>query len=203
MRLMHDPRLREARFGLCLLGLLSFSLLAGCGGGGGGSNGNSGGGTTTTTGTTTTGTGTTGTGTTGTGTSTGGQPALTATVTTVSGLTASLSEASSTVSVGGTMTYTLTLTNSTAAAIPVHSNGLNIPAAGIIVRGPSGAISYDPVPGPAPVINGSLAPGQTLTTTVIANGFTAAGNYSAIATFSDDFTPGYSASVGPLTVTAQ
>jgi hypothetical protein len=199
MRLMHDPRLREARFGLCLLGLLSLSLLAGCGGGGGGSNGNptqgnSDTGVGTTTGTTTTGTSTT-------GTNTGTQNPLTATVTTASGLTASLSEAGSTVSVGGTVTYTLTLTNGTAAAIPVHSNGLNIPAAGIIVRGPSGAITFEPVPGPAPVLNGTLAPGQTLTMTVTANGFTSAGNYSATATFSDDTTA--AATVGPLTVTAQ
>ena len=202
MRFLHDPNhsrtLREARFGLCCAGLLTVSLLAGCGGGGGGSNGNSGGGTT---GTTTTGTSTTGTSTGGTGT--GGQSQLTVTGLTATGLTASLTEASSTVSVGGNLVYTLTLTNPTTTAIPVHATGIPVttPAAGLIVTGPSGAISFEPIPGAAPVYNGTLAAGQSISLTQTANGFTTAGTYSAVATFSDDTTA--AKSVGPLTVTAQ
>ena len=208
MRFLHDPNhnrtLREARFGLCCAGLLTVSLLAGCGGGG--SNGNSGGGTTTgTTGTSTTGTtgtgGTTGTSTGGTGT--GGQTQLTVTGTTATGLTASLTEASSTVGVGGNLVYTLTLTNPTTTAIPVHATAIPVttPAAGLIVTGPSGMISFEPIPGAAPVYNGTLAAGQSISLTQTANGFTTAGTYSAVATFSDDTTA--AKSVGPLTVTAQ
>ncbi len=200
MRLLQDPRFREARFGACLLGLLTFSLLAGCGGGGGGSNGNSGTGTTTGSGTAAGG-GAVTTGSSSTGTNTGTQNPLSTSVTTATGLTATLTEASSTVPVNGTLVYTLTLTNSTATAIPVHSNGTNTPAAGLVVRGPSGAITFEPVPGPAPVLNGTLAAGQSLTLTITASGFTAAGNYSATATFSDDTTA--AAAAGPLTVTAQ
>ena len=189
MRFVQDPYLKKARAGACLLGLLTLCLLAGCGGGGGG-------------------------GSSPTPVPTPNPPsppvptpppttALSTSVITPTGLTATLAENSSTVSVGGTETYTLTLTNSTAAAIPVHSNGINTPAAGLIVRNASGAVSYDPVPGPAPVLDGTLAPGQSLTTTVTVNsGFTAAGTYTATATFSDDVTPGYSAAVS-LTVTAQ
>ena len=201
MRSLHDPNFyhnyREARFGVCLLGLLTLSLLAGCGGGGGG-NGNSGGGTTTTG--TTSGTST---GTSSTGTNTGGTTPLTTSAVTATGLTATLTEASSTVGVNGTLVYTLTLTNTTANAVPVHATAIPVttPAAGLIVTGPSGAISFEPIPGAAPVYNGTLAAGQAISLTETANGFTTAGTYSAVATFSDDTTA--AKSVGPLTVTAQ
>ena len=192
MRLMQDPNFTKARVGLCLLGLLALPLLAGCGGGGGGSSSSP---TPTPIPTPTP-----------TPTPVPTPPpttSLSTSVITPTGLTATLSEASSTVSVNGNLTYTLTLTNSTAAAIPVHSNGLNIPAAGLIIRNSSGTPVYFPVPAPAPVINGTLAAGQSLTETVSANGFTAAGTYEATATFSDDITPKYAATVGPLAVTAQ
>ena len=196
MRFLHDhhwkENWKETRRSLCLLGLLTLPLLAGCGGGGGGGNGNSGGGTTTT--------GTGGTG----GTNTGPiQSPLTVSTITATGLTASLTESNSTVAVGGTLTYTLTLTNNTAAAISVHATGAlpTAPSAVITVRNAAGAVTFQPVPGAPPIYNGSLAPGQTLTTTQAASGFAAAGTYTATATFSDDTTA--AATVGPLTVMAQ
>lgn len=192
MRFLHDYTLREARFGACLLGLLTVSLLAGCGGGG--SNGNSGGGTTTT-GTATTGTGIT------TGTGTGGTQPLTVTGTSASGLTASLTEASATVSVGGTLVYTLTLTNNTAAAVPVQATSTpSQPSAVLTIIGPTGSTSFQQLPGAPPLANGSLAAGQSISLTETANGFTAAGTYSASAGFSDT---NPSTTVGPLKVTAQ
>ena len=192
MRLLHDPRLREARFGVCLLGLFGFALLAGCGGGGGGSNGNSG--------TTTTGTGTT---TTGTGTNTGTPPNLTSSVTTSTGLTASITEAGSTVSVNGTLVYTLTLTNNTPAAILTPYSGTTPPTPSAVVKviGPNGAVSFQPVPGGPPLDNELLEPGQSISATQTATGFTAAGAYTATATFSDGTSNPPVA--GPVTVTAQ
>ena len=187
MRFLQDHNLRAVRVGVCLLGLLTLPLLAGCGGGGGG-----GGSSPTPIPTPTP---------IPIPTPTPTPSALTATATSASGLTASLTQASSTVAVNGSLLYTLTLTNSTANAIPVHSNGLNTPAAGLVVRNSSGLIVYAPVPGPAPVLNATLAAGQSLTTTVTANGFTAAGTYNTTATFSDDET--VATTVGPLTVTAQ
>ncbi len=189
MRLMQDPYFTKARVGACLLGLLALPLLAGCGGGGGGSSSPTPIPVPTPTPTPT--------------------PvpvpppttSLSKSVITPTGLTATLAENSSTVGVNGTVTYTLTLTNSNATAVPVHSNGTNTPAAGLVVRNAGGAVTFEPVPGPAPVLNASLAPGQSLTTTVTASGFTTAGTYLATATFSDDTTA--AASVGPLTVTAQ
>ena len=54
---------------------------------------------------------------------------------------------------------------------------------------------------PPGIDNGSLAAGQSISTTQTANGFTTAGTYSATATFGDDVTA--NKSVGPLLVTAQ
>ena len=65
---------------------------------------------------------------------------------------------------------------------------LTVPSAVLTVKNPSGAISFAPVPGSPPFSNGSLAPGQSLTTTQVANGFTVAGTYSATAVFGDDTT---------------
>lgn len=184
MRSLHDPKSyynhREARFGVCLLGLLTITLLAGCGGGGGGGSSSP----------------------TPTPTPTPIPTALTVTGTTATGLTASLTEASSTVSVNGTLVYTLTLTNTTSTALPVRATGDNTPSALVTVTNPAGSISFQPVPGPPPIQNGSLAPGQSFTKTVTATGFAAAGVYSASATFGDDPT-GAVKSVGPLTVTAK
>ena len=188
MLFMHDdtyktPTLKTLRWGaLSLLPLLSLALLAGCGGGGGG-NGNPGPGTTT-------------------GTGTGTQTPLTVTKMTTTNLTASISEPSTTVSVGGTVTYTLTLTNNTASAIAVHATSTPTkPSAVVTVTGPTGAPTFQALPGEPPLINGSLAPGASISTTQTATGFTAAGTYSATAVFSDDTT--LAAAVGPLTVTAQ
>ncbi len=178
MRFMQDPYLREVRFGVCLLGLLALPLLAGCGGGGGGGSSSP------------------------TPTPIPVPSSLTVTGQTAAGLTASLTEASATVPVNGTLVYTLTLTNTTAAAIPVRAIGDNTPSALLTVTNPAGLTSFQPVPGPPPFQNGSLAPGQSFTKTVTANGFAAAGVYSASATFGDDAT-GAITTVGTLAVTAQ
>ncbi len=162
----------------CLLGLLTLPLLAGCGGGGGGGSTSSA------------------------PTPTPAPTAQSVTATTATGLTATISEPSSTVAVGSAVTYTLTLTNNTANPVPVHATSTpSAPSANVTVTGPTGAITFQPLPGEPPLANGSLAAGQSISTTKTATGFTAAGTYSAVAAFSDDVTA--SKSVGPLLVTAQ
>ena len=187
MRFLHNTYKKAS--GACLLGLLTLPLLAGCGGGGGG-NGNTGGGTT---------------GTTNSGTNSGTQNPLSVSGMTQNNLTATLSEPSGTVGVGGTVTYTLTLTNNTGTAIPINSVSLTptAPAASLKVTGPTGAVSFQPpVPPPPPLSTVLLNPGQSISATTTANGFTAAGVYSATAAFGDD-TSNITTSVGPLIVTVQ
>lgn len=185
MRFLHDYKhnynLREARLAVSLLGLFALPLLAGCGGGGGGG-------------------------------SSSPTPTpiptpiptpspLTVTGMTASNLTASLTEASSTVSVGGTLVYTLTLTNATAVTIPVHAIGDNTPSASLNVTNPAGSPLFQPAPDPPALQNGSLAPGQSFTKTITVSGFTVAGVYSATAVFGDDING--PKRLSPLTVTAQ
>jgi hypothetical protein len=174
--------LRQTRLGrgfqLCLLGSAAISLLAGCGGGGGGGGG---GGTTT-------------------------PPANTSiSVTTTgvpSGLTATLSENSSAIGVGGSITYTLTLTNNTAANVTVNavSPTTTQPAAALIVRNAAGTLVYAPLPGFPALDSAILAPGKSLSSTQTVSAFGAAGAYAATATFADT-SP--ATTVGPLVVTAQ
>lgn len=174
-----------------LLGVLTISLLAGCGGGGGG-NGNSNPGTTTTTGTT--------------GANTGNNSSSSATslsVTTTNGLVATLSEPSKLVGVGGTVVYTVSITNPTAAGVTIQSasqSAPTTPAASLVVRDAAGNKVYDPLPGGPPVFTATLAPGQTLSTTVTVNAYAARGVYNASVNFGETnpATP-----VGPLSVTAQ
>ena len=175
---------------LCLLGVTSLPLLAGCGGGGG--NGNTGIGTT--------GTGTTGT--TGTGTTGPAPNILSVSVVEPNGLTASLSENTNSISVGGSVIYTLTLTNSTAAAVSIHYSTATPtqPPAGFIVRDPSGNQVPGSVPGPPPLDTLSLAPGQTLTSTQTITGYTVHGTYNATATFNDS---GTFVTLTPLAVAVQ
>ncbi len=177
---------------LCGLGTALLPLLAGCGGGGGGGNGNTGGGTTGTTGTT--------------GNNNGGNPTLSVSaLTATKGLTATLSESQSTVGVGGTVTYTLTLTNPiTGTTQTLNVPSVTAPSAVLIVSDSSGNKVYNPIPAP-PFIIVALAPGQSLTETVPVQVFAPAGTYSATATFSfpADSPPPPVTSVGPLTVTAQ
>ena len=143
------------------------------------------------------------------------------------GLTATLTEDRSTVSVGGTVTYTATLTNSTAQPVtyqPVLSgSGLaGVPAA-LSVSDPSGQIVYPLGPiaqfvGIGPSV--TLAPGQSVsapqavTTTridglTVTEGYAAAGKYTASAVFAvvpgsvPDASQGINVTVGPLPVTAQ
>ncbi len=181
---MHS-RVHTLRF--CALGTLLLPLLAGCGGGGGGGgNGNSGG-----------------------SGNNGGQQPLSITVDTPThGLTATLSEDRATVAVGGTVTYTLTLTNpptGTSLVVATPSPTLPAePAAQLNVTDSAGNKVYDPIP-PVPINSATLAPGQSLVETIPVQAFGGTGTYSATATFSFplDSPPPTPTTVGPLTVTAQ
>ena len=155
---------------LCLLGAGALPLLAGCGGGGG-SNGNSGTGTT---------------GTTGTGTGGGGGP-TSVSVVEPNGLTASLSENTNTIAVGGSVSYTLTLNNTTAGAVSIHYSAANpgVPPAGLVVRDAAGNVVFTPVPGPPSFDTLSLAPGNILASTQTVTGYTTHGTYTATASFND------------------
>lgn len=165
-------------FRLCLVGSTLIPLLAGCGGGGGGGSDSGGG---------------------------GGTPLPTTSVSAIaspSGLKATLSESSSTVAAGGSITYTLTLTNNTGSAVTINatSNAPTQPAAGLIIKDASGNLVYTPLPGFPALDTVTLPSGSSLTSTQSVSAFATRGIYSATATFSDTTPP---TSVGPLTVTAQ
>ncbi len=140
------------------------------------------------------------------------------------GLTATLTEDRTTVSVGGTVTYTVTLANSTAQPVtyqPVYGPGSvpSVPAT-LTVTDPSGAVVYPVGPFPQLVAIGpsvTLAPGQSVSETqavstipvaglAVAEGYSRAGQYAATVTFG--FVPSASGNtqaappVGPLIVTA-
>ena len=118
------------------------------------------------------------------------------------GLTASLSENTANILIGGSVTYTLTLTNTTAAAVSIHYSASTptAPPAGFIVRDPSGTQVPGSVPGPPPLDTLSLAPGQTLTSTQTVTGYTVHGTYTATATFNDS---GTFVTLTPLAVAVQ
>jgi len=176
----------QLRQRVSLLGLASLAaLLAGCGGGGGGSS-------PTVVAPITTG------GVPPPVISPGGTPASVS-AKEANGLTATLSENTITVAVGGTVTYTLTLTNNTGAVVTVNAVTSTQIFTALSIRNASGALVYIPVPGSPPLQTVLLAPGQTLTTIQAVSAFSSAGTYSATGVF-DDSTP---TSVGPLTVTAQ
>jgi hypothetical protein len=117
------------------------------------------------------------------------------------GLTASLSENTKSISVGGSVTYTLTLTNTTGAAVSIHYSAATptAPPAGVIVRDPSGNQIPGGVPGPPPLDTLSLGIGQSLTSTQVISGYTVKGTYNATATFTDGGTF-VTLSVLPVTV---
>lgn len=171
-----------------LLGVLSLSLLAGCGGGGGGNgNGNS---PSTTTGTTTTG-------------SNNGPVTNSVSATTANGLVATLSQPSRIVGIGGTVVYTLTISNPTGAAASIQSttqSAPTAPAATLVVRDAAGNKVYEPIPGTPALFVTTLAPGQTLSTTVSVSTYGTRGAYTATANFAETIP---ATAVGPLTVTAQ
>jgi len=151
-------------------------LLAGCGGGGGTSDGGSGGGP-------------------------GPGSPLSVSVLEANGLTATLAEDKSTVAVGGTVTYTVTLANKTAAPVSINisADALTLPPASLTVRNSGGSPVYQPLPGSPPLSSLSLAPGQSLVSTQAVAAYSPAGTYSASATFFDSAIT----TAGPLTVTAQ
>lgn len=176
----------RSRLAPALLGALSLSLLAGCGGGGNG-NGNSPSTTTGTPGTTTTGI----------------PSANSVSATTANGLIATLSQPSGTVGVGGTIVYTLTISNPTGAAASIQSasqSAPTAPAATLVVRDASGNKVYEPIPGTPALFVTTLAAGQTLSSTVSVNTFGTRGAYAATANFAETIP---ATTVGPLTVTAR
>ena len=140
------------------------------------------------------------------------------------GLTATLTEDRSTVPVGGTVTYTVTLTNSTAQPVtyqPVYGPGSAPPVpASLTVTDPSANVVYPVGPSPQLVYIGpsiTLTPGQSVSETqavsttpvvglTIAEGYSRTGQHAATATLSTiPATSGNgqtNETVGPLTVTA-
>ena len=170
-------------------------LLAGCGGGGGG--GNSAG-----------------------GSNTGGvvTPPLSVSTPAGPGLSATLAEDNSVVAVGGTETYTLTLTNISSAAITVNAslNGSALaPQASLEILNAAGVVVYPTrqplhglvAPPPPPVDNtNTLQPGQSFAQTLPLAVFQSAGSYNAAATFEVAQSPSTTTQVvvaGPVTVTAK
>lgn len=145
------------------------------------------------------------------------------------GLTGTLAEDRSAVAVGGTVTYTMTLTNPTSQPVTYLSSfgpGMNTPVgASLTVFGPSGQVVYplgavSLAVGIGPPV--TLAPGQSVTATetvsttrmaglAVTQGYSAAGIYNASAAFgvtpgttsSDAHAPAVTATAGPLPVTAQ
>lgn len=143
------------------------------------------------------------------------------------GLTATLTEDRSVVSIGGAVNYTATLTNSTAQPITYQSvlsgtNSFSVPA-GLVVGNPSGQTVY-PLGAFAQYVAAgpsiTLAPGQSVSGTLalrtasipgvaVTQGYAAAGQYSATASFavvpgtSFDLAQLIAVNVGPLPVTAQ
>jgi hypothetical protein len=174
-----NMQLNQKYLSATLVGLALTSVLAGCGGGGGGGSSSS--------------------SSTGGGSSTPATTSVSATAT--DGLVATLSESSATVAVGGSITYTFTLSNNTGAAVSINASSPApiAPDTVIVVKNSAGAIVLYPVPGSPPFDSASLASGQSLTATQVVSAFSSAGTYSATATFENPSAP---IPAGPLTVTA-
>ncbi len=136
------------------------------------------------------------------------------------GLTATLAEDRSSVSVGGTVTYTMTLANATGQPItyrPVIGGAApsgNVPAA-LVVKDPSGRTAFPVGVMPQFISVGpstTLAPGQSVSGTLAVGGsdqgrYSAAGRYNASASFAvqtgQDSSSQETATAGPLPVDAQ
>ncbi|MDQ2798562.1 MAG: hypothetical protein M3Y13_02840 [Armatimonadota bacterium] len=131
----------------------------------------------------------------------GGNSAPSVSAPAANGLIATLTENSSAVSVGGRLTYTLTLNNPTGASITVPANSATQPSVYLTVTDPTGVGVYAPIP-PPPLNTAIIAPGQSLTETVSVSVFTMRGAYNATAVFSFGGAPP-GVTVGPLAVTAQ
>ena len=136
------------------------------------------------------------------------------------GLTATLAEDRSTVSVGGVVTYTLTLANATAQPISYHPViGGATPSGGVpaslVVKDAGGSTAFPVGAMPAVIFigpNTTLAPGQSVSGTLAVGGndagrYSAAGQYSASALFTvqtgTDSSSQTTTTVGPLPVVAQ
>ena len=178
--------IRRQRFCGALV-VFGITLLAGCGGSGGGG-----------------------------GSATPTAPSLSASVPTPIGLTAQLAEDRATVPVGGTVAYTMTLTNNTGQAItylPVLFAG-NTPTpqtgSSLQVLGPTGQTVFAAGSGfdassAGPAV--TVAPGQSVSASVPGvNTFAAAGRYTATAVFvvkASSSSAAQATTVGPLAIAVQ
>ena len=176
----------KALLRLGFLALPVLLLFSGCGGGGGENNNGGNGG----------------------GTLTGPDPtALSMTGTTPGGLAVSLAQDRATVPTGSTVTYTLTLNNTTTNPVDIQtvvqsSDGLPLVPATLQVVNTAGAVVYPfSAPTPQPTSTVTLQPGQYITETLtLSNLFRAQDRYRATATFT---VSGATTSVGPLVLTAR
>ena len=136
------------------------------------------------------------------------------------GLTATLAEDRATVAVGGVVTYTVTLANTTAQPITYHPViGGVTPSGGVpatlVVKDAGGGTAFPVGPMPAIIFIGpstTLGPGQSVSGTLAVGGsdegrYSAAGQYSASAFFTlqtgTDSASQTTTTVGPLPVDVQ
>lgn len=140
---------------------------------------------------------------------------LTASAVASNGLTGTMSQSATTVSVGGNVQYKLTLTNTTDQAVVLHTTyHANQPPGvpvGLEVKDPTGNLIYPSNSiggdggGPDRTVDVTLQPGQAISETIPVNGFTTKGLYTARAGFLTGSGPTsiITADVGPLTVLTQ
>lgn len=143
--------------------------------------------------------------------------ALTASAVASNGLTGTMSQSATTVPVGGSVQYTLTLTNTTSQPVvirtfsvagqaPMIQVGLEVkdPMGSLIYPGPNVGGNGDEI-GPIKEVDATLQPGQAMSNTVQVSGFKAKGLYTASAGFvaGAGSASGITAAAGPLTVLAQ
>ncbi len=140
---------------------------------------------------------------------------LTASAVAANGLTGMMSQAAATVSVGGSIQYTLTLTNTTTQVVVLQTTyRANQPPSvpvGLEVKDPTGNLIYPSNSiggdggGPSRTIDVTLQPGQAMSDTVQVSGFKTKGLYTARAGFLTGSGPTsiITADAGPLTVLAQ
>lgn len=166
--------------------LLALLLFNGCGGGGGNSSGGGNGG----------------------GPLVGPDPtALSVSGTTPGGLTVSLAQDQATIPTGSTVTYTLTLNNTTASPVDIRTvvqanDGLPLVPATLQVVNTAGVVVYPfSTPPEQPKSSVTLQAGQFLTETLsLSNLFRSQDRYRATATFT---VGGTMTVVGPLVLTAR
>ncbi len=131
--------------------------------------------------------------------------------TTLQGLTAVLAADSAVISPGGTVNYTLSLTNNAATAMTIHqfeANGSTKPnfPGSLQITDAGGSVVYPSSATPAPVgntITTTLAAGQSLSKTVAVSVFSQSGQYSATETITAQAPGANNTVVGPLPLTVR